>query len=239
MCINAHAQERHQSFIMEFKNVYTRNIEAFQRKSEDAFQRRYEVFGNISEEGIRSLEVRLNDIQKKIDSTQSEVSFLFIPQLLLRNSRRLYRDIDTTNLVKYLDPQSMFYYRTLVSLDSLFIGDIRGGYPGHPLCMFRYDIFLPKPRVDNFPFERLYNQLRDINPDMVFTVQNIGWYFFIKDNHLFALRPMRVGDFIIYSIDEYTEKFSNQIFDVFFRFTPRVMPIGTCNWLPNQNCTQR
>ena len=197
------AQEEYQSFIKEFTNVYDKKKKTFQRESQKAMQD------------------YLHSNRDNTKNQQNRYDFLFIPELLLKKSKKLYENIDSTNLVQYFDPKSMFYHLTLVSSNSLYIGEIRGWYPE-----VGKNQFSPKPENGNFIFERLYKQLTDINPDMVFTVQNVGEFFFIKENCLYVLeREKRDGDFMIYTIDEYTKIYRDNIFDVFFRYEPRLKPI--------------
>ena len=196
------AQEKYQSFIKELTTVYDKKKKTFQRESQQTMQD------------------YLQSNQGNVKNQQERYDFLFIPELLLKKSKKLYKDIDSTNLVQYFDSKSMFYHRTLVSIDSSYVGHIEV----RNFKNVEY-IFWPKPFVDNFIYERLYKQLVAINPDMVFTVQNVGWFFFIKDNSLFALAGGgRDEDFLVYTIDEYTEDYRRYIFFI-FRYTPRLKTI--------------
>lgn len=202
-----YGQERQQTFIAEITRVYNSNQCQFQRESEKVMKKYLE-----SQE------------ERKGWKKSEQYNFLFMPQLLLRRSRRLYENIDSTNLIQYFNPRSMFYHRAFVSVDSQFIGQIFD----HNIRGMKKQ-FRPKPQIDSYVFERLFKQLVAINPDIVFTVQNIEGYFFIKENRIFVLAGGDRGrDFVIYCIDEYTEKNREIIFDFWFRYTPRVRYVMTC-----------
>ncbi|GHT79317.1 hypothetical protein AGMMS50262_22840 [Bacteroidia bacterium] len=152
----------------------------------------------------------------KNDSIRPKYDYLFIPEILLKKSKKLYQNIDSTNLVQYFNPKSMYYHQTLVSVDSAYVGDIRAW--GSKVGVNDYD---PKPKVDDFVYEILYKNLLEIKPDVVFQVRN-GGYFFIRQNKLFALFPLYEP--VVYPIDEYTEKFKDDIFFL-FGYEPREEPI--------------
>jgi len=196
------AQEKYQPFILAFTKNYNNKWQEFQRESDKALK------------DYKNLKQGIIDENKELN----KYNYIFIPELLLRKSKNLYKIIDSTNLVQYFDPQSVFYHRTLVSADSLYIGDIISLYTKSVKNEFTL-----KPNVNNFIFEQLYKKLAEINPDMVFTVQNIEGYFFIKEKNLYVLNRERANvNFQIYSIDEYTDKFKRMIFSTFFHYVPRM-----------------
>lgn len=193
-CISLYSQEKYQPFIQEMKEVYTRNLPEFQRKAEEAMLKSPEIKDKIPKTGL-----------------------LFIPELLLKKSKKLYLKIDSTNLVQYLDPRSMYFEQALVSINSIYIGKVESMYP-------KKEKYNRRPKTDYYIFEQIYNQLLEINPDITFYVQNVSYLLFIKENKLYALTWTRKeeGEFTVYPIDEYVEKFREDVFNVGFRYTPRV-----------------
>jgi len=196
ICVSLYSQDKYQSFIIELTQVYDRNCQKFQKESKKAMKHYY-----------------------KAQKEQLQFDYLFIPEVLLKKSKTLYIEIDSTDIVKYIDPYSMFYYQTLVGSDCSYIGKIISKYP------IRKNEYEPKPTINNYVYELAYKKFIEIKPDIVFTVQNIGEYFFIKDNELFALtRKSGTFDdnFIVYHIDEYIKIFKEDIFAPIFRYVPRI-----------------
>lgn len=111
----------------------------------------------------------------------------------------------------------MYLEEAFVSVDSAYIGDIYSTYP-------KEEVFSGKPITKDHFYELVYKELIKISPDIVFTIQNVGEFFFIKRNKVFALtwEGNRIVKFDTYPIDEYTKKNKDLIFDAFFRYTPRV-----------------
>jgi len=118
----------------------------------------------------------------------------------------------------------MYYDKILVSVDSLYVGDIFDYYNKRIKNQFT-----PNLNVEN-TFRILHRQLISLKPDMVFTVQNISGFFYIKENRLFVLWGVDpYGDFIVNTIDEFTEKEKEKNFDsIIFYYKPRMKWIKVC-----------
>jgi hypothetical protein len=199
--IFSYSQEKYQSFIDEITNIYYKNLPKLQQEL-DKVMNNYIKFH-----------------EEKGEDKQSRYSYLPIPELLLKKSKKLYHNIDSTNIVQYFDTQTMFYSHALVFIDSTYVGEIDAWS-----LNTGENIFYPKPPNGNF-YSHLHKQLVAIKPDIVFTVQNILGYYFIKENKLYVLDYQRnTNDFIIYSIDSYTEIFKNKIFFL-FKYEPRLKRI--------------
>jgi hypothetical protein len=176
-----YSQEKYNSFIIDVQKVFATNQLDYQKLSN-------------------------NVMEKHFDREYSDnVSFIFIPELLLKKSKKLYNKIDTTNVIKYFDAQSMFYHKILVYSDTL-IGQIWS----HSKNINKYQ------SKSNNSFDSLFIKLKAIKPEIIFTVQNINGYFYIKNNEIYVL-----CDCITYTIDSYTEKFREELFTVFFHYQPR------------------
>lgn len=193
--ITAHSQVDNNSFITEIKKNYARNFNKYSIISNNVMS---DCYGNKS---IKCL------------------TYTFIPELLLKRDKDIYKNIDSVNIVKYLRCKSMFYHKTLVAKNNSFIGVI-WSYTSNK------NRFNPKPNINNFIFENLFFKLNEIKPDIIFTVQNIDGYFYIKDNELFVMDFSRnEKKFTEYSVIEFTCLYKDDIFTPFFFFTPRVKNI--------------
>jgi hypothetical protein len=203
MCVSifSYSQEKYQPFIDEIVGVYYKNLQQFQQISDKTMQNYFK------------------SQREKKRHQQSRYSYLPIPELLLKKSKKLYRSIDSTNIVQYFDNQSLFYSHTLVFTDSIYVGEIEAWS-----LKIRENKFYPVPKDGNF-YSNLYNKIAEIKPDVVFTVQNIPGYYFIQENQLYVLDyQKKTNSFIIYSIDEYTKIFKDKIFFL-FKYEPRLKPI--------------
>lgn len=198
-----YSQTNHKDFIIEIEKFYGKNQNQFLKKSEKIMKKYAEEVGIIN--------------------SGNKFEYIYIPELLLKKANSLYRIIDSTNVVQYFDPKSMCYNQTFVSKDSAFFGKIVTCFLGHT----QKSEFNIKPPVQNYFSERIYDKLKEIDPEVVFTVQNINGYFYVKNRVLFVLYYNRGEDRIIdFTIEDYTHKYKEDIFFL-FKFTPRVRTVVT------------
>ncbi|MDO9152781.1 MAG: hypothetical protein Q7U47_03580 [Paludibacter sp.] len=193
--ITAYSQVDYNPFISQLKYIYAENSNKYCVLSKKVMSNYY---GNKS---IKCL------------------TYTFIPELLLNRDNDIYKNIDSTNIVKYFDGKSLFFHKALVARNNNFVGVI-WSYTSNK------NRFNPKPDIRNFIFENLFIKLNEIKPDIIFTVQNIDGYFYIKDNELFVLDFSRNENFFTkYTLIEFTRIYKDDIFSPFFYFTPRVKNI--------------
>jgi len=198
-CILLFSQEKYNFFINEFSRFYENKKTQFQIFSEKAIKQYY--------------------LKNESDFMTEDFKILSIPEILLKKSKKIYQNIDSTNLVQYFDAKSMFYNLTLVYRDSTYLGTVLSKNNTN-------NEYLPKPQVEEFVYENLFLKLSEIQPDIIFTVQNINGYFLIKEKKIFVLHSSNLcSTYKIYSMDEYTEKFKSDIFTIFFHYEPRIKNI--------------
>lgn len=126
-----------------------------------------------------------------------------------KSDKELYKNIDSTNLIKYLDINSLGYWGAFVIEKDTLKGMIR---------MSQKNVFVFSPFL--FPKKRnLYQLLKDIRPDILFIALSFPGDFFIKDGAIYGIMlDNKLENCKIYSIDEFVSKYKD---DIFFMFNGR------------------
>jgi hypothetical protein len=175
---------------------------------------------NFKVESEKNLECFLKN---DTNSDLTKYHFLFIPELLLKKSKKLYKNIDSTSVAKYFDPKSMFYHETLVLADTNYVGTIVEWYSdGNKICV-------PDYRTDER--SSLLKKIDEYQVEIIFTVQYFPDFFYIKDGKIYSLVNIEEKNnkysFISCSIHDYFIKYKSEIFMYYYK--PRVKSIPISN----------
>ena len=187
-----YSQEKYTSFVDEMQYTFEKKKRGFENVSNRAIEKHFAKF------------------------TMPQHEYIYVVGLLLKKSKTLYETIDSTNMVQYFDPKTMFLTLVIVHDGYSYLGDISEH------GRWRY-IYNPKPNVFLF-YEKLLHAIKEIQPEIVFEVQNVGRFFYIKDGELYALYSLGRGKpLVTCTIDEYTQQFKDDIFDpLSFKYLPRI-----------------
>ncbi len=168
-----------QEFIKQLTEIYNKRKDTFSKQSESTMGKE-----------------RLN----------GDFDYIIHPYINSKSDKKLYKNIDSTNLIKYLEPKSLGYWGAFVIEDNNLKGIIR---------------IMKKNTYEFSPFisqknNNLYLLLNDIKPDIIFHILGLPGEYFIKDGAVYVIElNEKLENCEVYPINEFVSKNREWIFDMF------------------------